>query len=133
VYGSNENNINFYRKLKRDINEIGNPVLIGGDFNTIFGQYWMENNLDKIGIGRVPNRTNSNFIKYGFGMGKELNLFVHCILNKERFHICLIGGLGTALGVGGQGQVLIIMGRRDWFFFGRQCTTGVCKKCEVRR
>ena len=62
VYGPNENNANFYRKLKREVNELGNPMILGGDFNTILDQDGTENNLDRIGIGRVPNRTNSNFI-----------------------------------------------------------------------
>jgi exonuclease III len=59
VYGPNENNANFYRKLKREVNELGNPMILGGDFNTILDQDGTENNLDRIGIGRVPNRTNS--------------------------------------------------------------------------
>jgi exonuclease III len=34
VYGPNENSVQFYRKLKREVNEMGNSVIIGGDFNT---------------------------------------------------------------------------------------------------
>jgi exonuclease III len=75
VYGPNENNVNFYRKLKRDINEMGNPVIIGGDFNTILDQDGTENNLDRMGIGRVPNRTNSNFINEWIREGKIIEPF----------------------------------------------------------
>jgi exonuclease III len=75
VYGPNENNVNFYRKLKRDVNEMVNPVIIGGDFNTILDQDGTENNLDRIGIGRVPNRTNSNFINDWIREGKIIEPF----------------------------------------------------------
>jgi exonuclease III len=75
VYGPNENNVNFYRKLKREIQEMGNPVIIGGDFNTILDQDGTVNNLDRMGIGRVPNRTNSNFLNEWIREGKIIEPF----------------------------------------------------------
>ncbi len=34
VYGPNGNNIDFYEKLKRDIERLGHSFIVGGDFNT---------------------------------------------------------------------------------------------------
>ena len=38
VYGPNENNVGFYDNLKREIELLGNKVILGGDFNTILCQ-----------------------------------------------------------------------------------------------
>jgi len=62
VYGPNENNPEFYNRLKREIDRYGIPTIIGGDFNTILDQEGTDENLDRIGKGRVPNRQNSNIL-----------------------------------------------------------------------
>jgi exonuclease III len=62
VYGPNGNNVNFYEKLKRDIERLGQPFIIGGDFNTILCNELGEGNVDRKGDGRVPNPHNSRII-----------------------------------------------------------------------
>jgi exonuclease III len=62
VYGPNGNNVNFYNKLRRDIERLGLPFIIGGDFNTILSKELGEGNVDRKGGGRVPNPYNSRII-----------------------------------------------------------------------
>jgi exonuclease III len=99
VYGPNENNVNFYRRLKREVNEMGNPVIIGGDFNTILDQDGTENNLDRIGIGRVPNRTNSNFINDWIQEGRIIEPFR--ALYPEQREISYLSYRGVRDDIGG--------------------------------
>ncbi len=62
VYGPNGNNVDFYGRLKRDIERLGQPFIIGGDFNTILCTEPGGNNVDRKGDGRVPNPHNSRVI-----------------------------------------------------------------------
>ncbi len=54
--------MNFYGKLKRDIERLGQPFIVGGDFNTILCNEPGEGNVDRKGEGRVPNPHNSRII-----------------------------------------------------------------------
>jgi exonuclease III len=99
VYGPNENNANFYRRLKREVNELGNPMILGGDFNTILDQDGTENNLDRIGIGRVPNRTNGNFINDWIREGNIIKPFR--ALYPEQKEISYLSYRGVRDDIGG--------------------------------
>jgi exonuclease III len=58
VYGPNENNRQFYNDLESKVTQWGNCCIIGGDFNTIIDNGIGNDNLDREGAGRVPNRQN---------------------------------------------------------------------------
>jgi exonuclease III len=62
VYGPNENNRHFYRDIENKVRQWGNYCIIGGDFNTIIDNSIGNDNLDREGAGRVPNRQNSKII-----------------------------------------------------------------------
>jgi exonuclease III len=57
VYGPNGNDQVFFRNIENKINQWGNRVILGGggDFNTILSTQVGEQNLDREGVGRVPN------------------------------------------------------------------------------
>jgi exonuclease III len=59
VYGPNENNPAFYERLRTDLVRLGQDIIIGGDFNTIQCHEVGDDNVDRIGRGRVPNMQNS--------------------------------------------------------------------------
>jgi hypothetical protein len=62
IYGPNENNMQFYREIESKIAQWGNSCILGGDFNTILDNGIRNDNLDREGAGRVPNRQNSRVI-----------------------------------------------------------------------
>ena len=62
IYGPNENNPGFFENLRNVIENWNLPYIIGGDFNTILDQSLGEFNMDRLGVGRVPNPRNANFI-----------------------------------------------------------------------
>ena len=62
IYGSNENNPAFFENLRASISNWNLPYIIGGDFNTILDQTPGEFNMDRIGVGRVPNSRNAGVI-----------------------------------------------------------------------
>jgi exonuclease III len=62
LYGTNENNENFYNNVKVRIEGMGVGAIIGGDFNTILDRDRSNLNLDREGNGRVPNLRNSNVL-----------------------------------------------------------------------
>jgi exonuclease III len=62
IYGPNENNPGFYERLREDLVRLGQDIIIGGDFNTIQCHEANDNNVDRIGRGRVPNIQNSRVI-----------------------------------------------------------------------
>ncbi len=53
VYGPNENNTGFYKKVRKILVESNLKFIIGGDFNTILSNEEGINNVDRIGNGRV--------------------------------------------------------------------------------
>jgi exonuclease III len=62
VYGPNNNDVEFYNGIRRQIVNWGNRCIIGGDFNTILSTERGTRNLDREGGDRVPNRQNSNVL-----------------------------------------------------------------------
>ncbi len=62
VYGPNENNPGFYERLRTDLVRLGQDIIIGGDFNTIQCHEVGDDNVDRIGRGRVTNMQNSRVI-----------------------------------------------------------------------
>ncbi len=62
VYGPNNNDVDFYNGIRRQIVNWGNKCIIGGDFNTILSTERGIRNLDREGGDRVPNRQNSNVL-----------------------------------------------------------------------
>jgi exonuclease III len=72
VYGPNGNNPMFFKDIKRQLVRMGGCFILGGDMNTILCLEPGEDNLDKIGGGRVPNVQNSkelnDWIRDGFAV-----------------------------------------------------------------
>jgi exonuclease III len=72
VYGPNANEPDFFRRLRLQIEQMGNDYIIGGDMNTVLCNRNDGENLDRIGIGRIPNALNSrelnNWISDGFAV-----------------------------------------------------------------
>jgi hypothetical protein len=62
VYGPNGNNQEFFRNIEQKLAQWGNKSILGGDFNTILSSQGGDQNLDREGIGRVPNVQNSRII-----------------------------------------------------------------------
>jgi exonuclease III len=59
VYGPNGNNPVMFRDIRRHLTRLGERFIIGGDMNTILSTEHGDNNLDRIGGGRIPNIQNS--------------------------------------------------------------------------
>jgi exonuclease III len=51
VYGPNGNDVGFYKEIERAVNQWGNAVILGGDFNTILSEEAGPDNLDREGGG----------------------------------------------------------------------------------
>jgi len=51
IYGPNENNPDFFVRLRRKLEEWALPFIIGGDFNTVLDQSVGMENLDREGGG----------------------------------------------------------------------------------
>jgi exonuclease III len=117
VYGPNENSVQFYRKLKREVNEMGNPVIIGGDFNTILDQDGTENNLDRLGLGRVPNRTNSNFINDWIRKGTIIEPFRALYPEQREISYLSYRGIRDDIGGGGARTGVEYYGKTRLDFF----------------
>jgi hypothetical protein len=82
IYGPNENNVNFYKEIKRLLGLWKNNFfIIGGDFNTILDMDRTADNLDRIGAGRIPNKSNGEFINEWIRKGSVVELF--CALYPE--------------------------------------------------
>ncbi len=62
VYGPNGNDQEFFRNIKQKLAQWGNKGVLGGDFNTILSSQGGDQNLDREGIGRVPNVQNSRVL-----------------------------------------------------------------------
>jgi exonuclease III len=62
IYGPNGNKPEFFAGIRRQIEQIGNPFVIGGDFNTVLCQDVGVGNVDRKGEGRIPNFRNSKVI-----------------------------------------------------------------------
>jgi hypothetical protein len=62
VYGPNGNDQAFFRNIENKINQWGNRIILGGDFNTILSSQLGEQNLDREGVGRIPNVQNSRIL-----------------------------------------------------------------------
>ena len=112
VYGPNENNPDFYNRLKREIDRYGIPTIIGGDFNTILDQEGTDENLDRIGEGRVPNRQNSNILNKWIRDGNMVDPYR--ALYPETREISYVSYRG---GAGGGARVGEITGKTRLDFF----------------
>jgi exonuclease III len=75
VYGPNNNDVEFYNRIRRHIASWGNKCIIGGDFNTILSTDRGIRNLDREGGDRVPNRQNSNVLNDWIRENFLLDLF----------------------------------------------------------
>jgi exonuclease III len=75
VYGPNRNDVDFYRRIRRQRELWGNKCIIGGDFNTILCRDMGIGNLDREGGDRVPNRQNSNEINGWIGQNFLIDPF----------------------------------------------------------
>lgn len=55
VYGPNDNNVDFFRKLSNGIKSLGNyPVILGGDWNCTLSTDGIENNIDCLNMQQPP-------------------------------------------------------------------------------
>jgi exonuclease III len=72
VYGPNGNNPTLFKDIRRHLSRMGGQFIIGGDMNTILCTDLGDNNLDKIGVGRIPNIQNlrelNEWIQEGFAV-----------------------------------------------------------------
>jgi exonuclease III len=75
VYGPNNTDREFYGLIERKIREWGNRVILGGDYNTILNRENGEHNLDRVGMGRIPNLQNSNILNRWIDDGLALDPF----------------------------------------------------------
>jgi exonuclease III len=75
VYGPNGNNPGFFHELRGKLEQINEEYIIGGDMNTILSDEMGENNLDRIGVGRVPNVQNSRVINDWISRGFAVEPF----------------------------------------------------------
>jgi exonuclease III len=62
VYGPNGNDVGFYRDIEMILRRWGNPIILGGDFNTILCEDVGRDNIDREGGGRVPNIQNARVL-----------------------------------------------------------------------
>jgi exonuclease III len=64
VYGPNDNNPNFYARLKTSIQNLGNfPAVLGGDWNATYSCVPLASNMDILNMQALPNINNSRKIK----------------------------------------------------------------------
>jgi hypothetical protein len=72
VYGPNANEPGFFRRLRLQIEQLDNEFIIGGDMNTVLCNRNDDENLDRLGVGRIPNGLNSrelnSWISEGFAV-----------------------------------------------------------------
>jgi hypothetical protein len=111
IYGPNENNVNFYKEIKRLLGLWKNNFfIIGGDFNTILDMDRTADNLDRIGAGRIPNKSNGEFINEWIREGSVAEPF-RALYPEERE----ISYLSYRAMVGGGGGQDITKSRLDFF------------------
>jgi exonuclease III len=75
VYGPNGNDVGFFRDIENKIRRWDNVCILGGDFNTILCDRIDNENLDREGRGRIPNRQNSRIINEWIENGLFLDPF----------------------------------------------------------
>jgi exonuclease III len=75
IYGPNGNDVGFFRDIERVITRWNNVCILGGDFNSVLCDRIDDENLDKEGRGRIPNRQNSRFINEWIENGMLLDPF----------------------------------------------------------
>jgi len=64
VYGPNEENLNFFTELERDILELGGTaMIIGGDWNLTWDNRNIAHNLDVINMREIPSKRKSDAIR----------------------------------------------------------------------
>ena len=63
VYGPNEFNPQFFDRLKRSVQKLGNlPIILGGDWNCTFSRDPIETNIDCLNMQRLPNLRHSELL-----------------------------------------------------------------------
>jgi len=127
IYGPNENNVAFYNELKNTIEMWDNPIILGGDFNTILDTDPTVNNLDRIGAGRVPNRANSEFLNNWIGEGNIIEPF-RALYPEER-EISYVSYRARDNGLGRNDANNITKTRLDFFLVSNdilEITKSVC-------
>jgi exonuclease III len=73
IYGPNEQNINFYNKIKDKLTEWGcEKTILGGDWNCLFSSDSVQYNIDCINMNSCPNAGNSLVLN---DICSELGLF----------------------------------------------------------
>jgi exonuclease III len=75
IYGPNGNDEGFFRDIERVITLWNNVNTLGGDFNTIICDRVDDENLDREGRGRIPNRHNSRILNEWIENGMLLDPF----------------------------------------------------------
>jgi exonuclease III len=112
VYGPNGNNPMFFKDIKRQLVRLGGCYILGWDMNTILCSELGDDNLDKIGGGRIPNVQNSrelnDWIRDGFAVDPFRIMYP---LEKEVSYI----PFRTRQGGGIMGQVEYSKTRLDFF------------------
>jgi exonuclease III len=63
VYGPNSHDENFFVNLSRDLSRLGNhPIILGGDWNTVFSPLPSDSNPDCINMATIPNERHSRYL-----------------------------------------------------------------------
>ena len=62
VYGPNNNDVQFYDRIKGICDSENIPVILGGDFNTVLDNRDGDMSVDRLGNGNCPNIGNSRYI-----------------------------------------------------------------------
>jgi len=75
VYGPNGNNREFYRDLIGQIEGLGLPTIIGGDFNTVLDERTGAENLDLEDRDHIPQRENGRILREWLEEGNYVEPF----------------------------------------------------------
>ena len=88
VYGPNNDDLQFYDTLERDISSLNNEIIIaGGDWNATLDPSGIEHNLDAINMRNIPSRRRSEKIN---SMARNLKIidpfrFLHPLKKEFTF------------------------------------------------
>lgn len=64
VYGPNQADREFFRKLTTSLNKLGNfPIILGGDWNCTFCNDPIAGNIDCLNLQNLPNRLHTNLVR----------------------------------------------------------------------
>ena len=75
VYGPNNNDVQFYDRIKGICDSENIPVILGGDFNTVLDNRDGDMSVDRLGNGNCPNIGNSRYLNNWIAEGEMFDPF----------------------------------------------------------